>query len=76
MSGGTTGGGSYFDAYGGRVSRQRARDQILEATEADLTERGIPIPTKPLSQVAVFWAGFLCGLLLGLLIGGIFWELT
>jgi hypothetical protein len=54
----------------------RARRQVLEATEADLRERGIPIPPVPMSQEKVFAMGFACGLFLGLLIGLIFWELT
>ncbi|HZR04020.1 MAG TPA: hypothetical protein VFA81_12715 [Burkholderiales bacterium] len=41
-----------------------------------MTENGIPIPPKPMSQAQIFWIGFACGLLLGLFIGLVFWELT
>jgi len=49
---------------------------MLDATEADLKERGLPIPSVPMSQERIFAIGFACGLLLGLLMGLIFWELT
>ena len=54
----------------------RPRRQVLDAVEADMRERGLPIPPVPMSQERVFAIGFACGLLLGLLIGLIFWELT
>ena len=41
-----------------------------------MTESGLPIPPRPMSQEKIFAIGFVCGLLLGLLIGLIFWELT
>lgn len=86
MSGGSGGGGGGVGGWGGRgqgqglvgayISRRRAAQQVYEAVEADLMERGLPIPPRPLSQEKIFVYGFLCGLFLGLLIGLIFWELT
>jgi hypothetical protein len=49
---------------------------MLDALEADMTDRGLPIPPRPMSQEKIFAIGFYCGLFLGLLIGLIFWELT
>jgi len=49
---------------------------MLHALETEMTERGLPIPRKLMSQAQIFWIGFFCGLFLGLLIGLIFWELT
>ena len=72
--GGGLGGG--FGPQGGYFARWRARHQVLSAVEADLRERGLPVPPIPTSPERIFAAGFLCGLLLGLLIGLIFWELT
>jgi hypothetical protein len=69
-------GGGGFGPSGGIIARMRARRQVLDALEADLGERGLPIPPVPMSQGRVFAIGFACGLLLGLLIGLIFWELT
>jgi hypothetical protein len=69
-------GGGGFGPSGGFFVRMRARRQLLAATEADLRERGLPVPEVPMSQEKVFGIGFACGLLLGLLIGLIFWELT
>jgi hypothetical protein len=74
MGGGGAGGG--LGPQGGFVARWRARNQVLEAVEADLRERGLPVPPRPTTARQIFGAGFLCGLLLGLLIGLIFWELT
>ena len=61
--------GAYF-------ARRRATKNMLDALEADMTERGLPIPPGPMSQEKVFALGFMSGLFLGLLIGLIFWELT
>ena len=61
--------GAYF-------ARRRAARQVYDAVEATMTERGLPVPPRPMSQEKVFTIGFVCGLLLGLLIGLIFWELT
>jgi hypothetical protein len=72
--GGGAGGG--IGPHGGFIARWRARRQVLDAVEADMRERGLPIPPVPMSQEKVFAIGFACGLLLGLLIGLIFWELT
>ena len=74
MGGGGAGGG--FGPHGGIIARMRARRQVLDAVEADLRERGLPIPQVPMSQEKIFAIGFACGLLLGLFIGLIFWELT
>jgi hypothetical protein len=49
---------------------------VVEATEADLKERGIPIPPKPMSQATVFFLGFLCGGAVVSLPWWLFWELT
>jgi len=49
---------------------------MLRVLEAEMSERGLPIPPQPMSQAKIFWIGFFCGLFLGLLIGLIFWELT
>ncbi len=73
MGGGGAGG---LGPQGGIFARMRARRQVLDAVEANLRERGLPIPPVPMSQRRVFAVGFACGLLLGLLIGLIFWELT
>jgi hypothetical protein len=80
MGGGGGGGigwvGHGKGLIGAFIARRRATRQIYEALEADMAERGLPIPPRPMSQEKVFAIGFLCGLLLGLLIGLIFWELT
>jgi hypothetical protein len=61
---------------GAYIARRRTTQQMYEAVEADMADRGLPIPPRPMSQEKIFGIGFLCGLLLGLLIGLIFWELT
>lgn len=61
---------------GAYLARRRTREAMLDALEADMTERGLPIPPRPMSQEKIFAIGFFCGLFLGLLIGLIFWELT
>jgi hypothetical protein len=82
MGGGSgAGGGIGWVGYGrgvvgAYIARRRAMRQMTSAVEADLTERGIPIPPKPMSQEKIFGIGFFCGLLLGLFIGLVFWELT
>jgi hypothetical protein len=61
------------------ITDEDARRMIVEATAAELKERGIKVPTysdRPMSQTAVFWCGFLGGLMLGLFVGLVFWELT
>jgi hypothetical protein len=69
MSGGSgAGGGIGWVGYGrgvvgAYIARRRAMRQMTAAVEADLTERGIPIPPKPLSQEKIFGIGFFCGLL-------------
>ena len=63
-------------AIGAYIARRRAVRRMYEAVEASMTERGLPIPPRPMSQEKIFTVGFLCGLFLGLLIGLIFWELT
>jgi hypothetical protein len=57
-------------------ARIRAKDQMRQAIEADMTERGIPIPEASMTLWRMYWVGFATGLFLGLLIGLIFWELT
>jgi hypothetical protein len=57
-------------------ARIRAADQMRRAIEADMTERGIPIPEASMTLWRMYWVGFATGLFLGLLIGLIFWELT
>lgn len=52
MSGGGHGGGLGWVGHGhgaivAFVGRRRARRQILAATEAELVERGLPIPPNP-----------------------------
>lgn len=84
--GGGGGGGAGAGGWGGwgqgqgwvaaYLARRRATQQMFEAIEADLKERGMTIPPRPMSQEKVFCIGFFCGLLLGLLIGLVFWELT
>jgi len=61
---------------GAFIARYRAKEQMRKAIEADLTERGIPIPELPMTLWKMYWVGFASGLFLGLLIGLIFWELT
>ena len=61
---------------GAFLARRRTTQQMYDAVEALMADRGLPIPPRPMSQEKVFSLGFLCGLLLGLLIGLIFWELT
>jgi hypothetical protein len=63
-------------AIGAFLARRRATKQMLDALEADMTERGLPVPPRPMSQEKIYALGFLSGLFLGLLIGLIFWELT
>jgi hypothetical protein len=63
-------------AVGAHIARHNATQNTLDALEADMTERGLEIPPRPMPQRAVFLWGFLCGLLLGLMIGLVFWELT
>jgi hypothetical protein len=73
--GGGVGGGGHW-IQGGYIARIRARRQVIAATEAEMRDRGLPIPRVPMSQEKIFAIGFLCGLLLGLFVGLIFWELT
>jgi hypothetical protein len=70
------GSGGGLGPVGGIVARMRAKRQVLDALEADLSERGLQTPPIPLSQGKMFLVGFACGLFLGLLVGLIFWELT
>jgi hypothetical protein len=84
MSGGSGAGGGGGIGWvgqgkgsiGAAIARYRTKQKMYEAIEADMTERGLPVPPRPMSQGKVFTLGFLCGLFLGLLIGLIFWELT
>lgn len=61
---------------GAYLARRRTTKQMYAAVEADMTERGLPIPPRPMSSERIFAIGFACGLFLGMLIGLIFWELT
>ena len=74
--GGGAGGGGGIGWVGSVRAQRRAVQQSFEAVEGIMTESGIPIPPRPMSQAKIFSIGFACGLLLGLLIGLIFWELT
>ena len=73
MGGGGRGGGNWVQ--GGFFARLRARRQVLEATEAELRERGLPIPKVPMSKERSFGIGLLCAVVLGALIGLIVWKL-
>jgi hypothetical protein len=59
--------GAYF-------ARRRALRQIKAAVEADLTERGLPIPSSPMSRRKIFGLVLLFGLLLGSCAWLVFWE--
>jgi len=59
---------------GAYLARRRAREQTYKAVEADLAQRGIPIPPRPVSHEKIFAIGFVCVLVLGLLIALIFWK--
>jgi hypothetical protein len=81
MSGSGGGGGIGWVGQGrgavfAFIARRQARKRMYEAVEADMAERGLPIPPRPMSQEKIFAIGFMCGLLLGLLIGLIVWEVT
>jgi hypothetical protein len=80
MGGGGGGGigwvGHGLGPLGAYFARRRTKQNMLRALEAEMSERGLPIPPKLMSQAKIFWIGFFCGLFLGLLIGLIFWELT
>jgi hypothetical protein len=83
MGGGSGGGGGGIGwvghghgPIGAYLARRRAVRQGFSAVEGIMSESGVPIPPRPMSQEKVFAIGFACGLFLGLLIGLIFWELT
>jgi hypothetical protein len=59
-------------ALGAYLARRRALRQTKTAVEADLAERGLPIPPRPMSRRKIFCLGLLCALLLGLFVGLIF----
>lgn len=48
MGGGGRGAGHWV--LGGYLARRRARRQLLAATEADIRERGLPIPKVPTAR--------------------------
>ena len=50
-------GGGRSAPQGGFIGRKRER-QVLEAVEADLRERGLPLPPVPMSREKVFVMGF------------------
>ncbi len=61
---------------GAYVARRRAMRQMRSAVEADLTERGLPIPPRPpISRKKISGLGLLCAVLLGLLVGLVLWKL-
>jgi hypothetical protein len=68
-------GMAHGHAFGAAISARRARRMILDATEAELRERGLEVP-KYLSQAAMFWFGFLAGAVCISLPWWLFWELT
>lgn len=74
MGGGGRGGGHWV--LGGYFARMRARRQVLAATEADLRDRGLPIPKVPISREKVLGIALVCVLLLVLLVGLMVWKLT
>jgi hypothetical protein len=59
--------GAYF-------ARRRALRQIKAAVEADLTERGLPVPSIPMSRRKILGLVILCGLLLVSFVWLVFWE--
>jgi hypothetical protein len=59
-------------ALGAYLARRRALRQIKTAVEADLAERGLPIPPRPMSPRKIFFLGLLCALLVGLFVGLVF----
>ena len=50
------------------LARRRARRQMKSAVEADLAERGIPVPSRALIQTLLFWVIVLVGLVLSSMI--------
>jgi hypothetical protein len=73
MGGGSGRGGHWV--HGNYLARMRARRQVLAATEADLRERGLPIPKVPMSQEKVLAIVLLFGLV-GLLAWFFLWKLA
>jgi hypothetical protein len=69
MMDGGVGGGGGIGWVGGWLAQRRAVRRSFDAVEGMMSESGIPIPPRPMSQAKIFWIGFACGLLLGLLIG-------
>jgi hypothetical protein len=65
--GGGLGGG--LGPQGGFIARLRARRQVLDATAADLAERGLQVPRTPMSRQKIFAVVVASALLLGLLVG-------
>lgn len=65
MGGGGIGGGHWVQ--GGFFARRRARKQVLAATEAELRERGLPIPKARMSPEKIVVVGLVCILLAGML---------
>jgi hypothetical protein len=72
MGGGGGKGGNWV--HGGYFARMRARRQVLTATEAELRDRGLPIPKVPMSQEKIIAICLVCGLV-GLLVWFIFRRL-
>ncbi len=64
--GGGSGGAIGWVGYGkglvgAYIARRRTRKLVLDALEADMTERGLPLPPRPMSREKIFGIGFLCG---------------
>jgi len=68
-----SGSGGYFP--GSLFARLRARRQMLEATEADLRERGIAVPPVRMSRGRFIAIAVASLMVLGLLTGLIAWLL-
>jgi hypothetical protein len=71
MGGG--GGGGRHGVQGRYFARLRARYLVLEATEADLRARGLPVPAVPMLWVKIVGIGLLSVLLCALLVGVTYW---
>jgi len=62
---------------GAYLARRRALRQIKNAVEADLTERGLPIPPRPIARREMAWWVLSWILLLGVFfIALVFWTST
>jgi hypothetical protein len=48
--------------------------QMKPAVEANLTQRGIPIPPRRVTQTWLFWFSLLCGPFLGSVLAIAIWK--